>query len=88
MDQSINPILLSELEKLSELLCQEDGLECTIELVDDGLLVQANRAALLHIANRILGLVDAARMGGHFTIDRADIAPEAEVTLTIALNSE
>lgn len=85
MDKRINPVVLRELEKLSDLLVEDEGLECIVELVDDGVLLQGNRAALLHIANRILGIVENGKSGSHITIDRADIAPDAEVALTIGL---
>ena len=61
------------------------GIECELKRGEDETVLSANRAALLHIASRIVKLANNGVSGSHFTIDKADIAPDAETALTVAL---
>ena len=72
------------LQRASRSLLDEEGLICELEFFSNEAVVTANRAALFHIAARIIDLATKQTSGSHFTIDRADIAPEAVGSITIA----
>jgi hypothetical protein len=64
---------------------------CDIRVTSGEVVLYGNRAALLHLASRIVDLVlkgDTGIVGSHFTIDKADLASEAETAITIAYRSE
>lgn len=73
------------LEVLARRKMMSSSLECELELAQNETVLTANRAALLHIANRIIKLVDEGVAGSHFTIDKADIAPDSKTSLTVSL---
>jgi hypothetical protein len=60
---------------------------CKIEKFDDECLMSCNQTALIHIAQQLLSLHGKAN-GAHFTIDAADMAISAEMSLTISLKSD
>ena len=64
------------------------GLDCELEITNGEMVLTANRAALLHIANRLVKLANEGVSGSHFTIDKADIAPDSETALTISLSDD
>jgi hypothetical protein len=75
-------------EEIERLVEEAEGLQAPFAKLNMSneyreLLVSANSAGLLHMASRILKLVEAVE-GAHFTIDAADIAPDADCSITIA----
>jgi hypothetical protein len=75
------------IERLDLLVAQERTKEevlCDVGLDGSDLSLSANRSALLFLASRVLKLADDTKLGAHFTIDQADIAPDATASLTIS----
>ena len=72
-----------ELQRATRSLVDEESLICELEFFSNEAVFSANRAALFHIAARIIDLAMKQTPGSHFTIDRADIAPEAIGSITI-----
>ena len=60
---------------------------CTVEKFDDECLLSCNRVALLQIAQRLLGLYSKLE-GSHFTIDEADIALTADISITVSVRDD
>ncbi|GGY37255.1 hypothetical protein [Parvularcula lutaonensis] len=83
----LNPIILGEIQRLRDDLASQHGLEASLEFSDGEMLLSGDRSALLHVAVRILQLVENGVGGSHFTIDKAEIAPDSTTSLTIAVNS-
>ena len=76
---------LSEMVKQLGLIIEnEDTLECELKECAGGVVFSGDRASLLYIAQRMIGLANSGISGSHFTIDKADITPDAEIELTIA----
>ena len=73
---------------ISRNLDQEEGLYCDLSLEGNEVVLSGNRAALLSLAWRVLELADVQVPGKHFTIDIADIAPDANCSLTIAFRPD
>lgn len=77
--------LQQEINEATELAIRKLGIECDLVQSNGEVILSANRAALLHLARSIVRLAASGVNGSHFTIDRADIAPDATAALTIAL---
>ena len=80
---------LAELRKSLEVVARRkmmsSDLECELEWAQNEMVLTANSAALLHIANRIIKLAHEGVVGSHFTIDKADIAPDSKTSFTVSL---
>ena len=76
------------IEKVARKKMMAGGLDCELETTNGETFLTANRAALLQIANRLVKLANEGVSGSHFTIDKADIAPDSETALTISLSDD
>lgn len=74
-----------QIGKLMREATAQEGPSCDLEFDGAEMLLTANRAALFHLADRIIKLASAGVSGSHFTVDRADIAPNATHSLTVSL---
>lgn len=87
MTELQNKVLIISEELLA--LKKSDSVHpiCTVEKFDDECLLSCNRAALLQIAQRLLSLHSKVE-GSHFTIDEADIALTADISITISVRDD
>jgi len=76
--------LTEMIDQLGLAIENADTLECELKECAGGVVFSGDRTCLLYIAQRIIKLANSGISGSHFTIDKVDIAPNAEVELTIA----
>ena len=92
MNNEVKSCRISEIHEkvklISQNIAQEEGVDCSLILEGNEVVLSGNRAALLSLAWRVLELADVQVPGKHFTIDIADIAPDANCSLTIAFRPD
>jgi hypothetical protein len=79
--------LKAKLQDALEGARRQQEIDCELTLEGTETHLAGNAAALLQLAWRMVELAEVNRPGKHFTVDRADIAPDANCSLTVALKS-